>query len=733
MIILQQREITIVPGKHAPVHPPEARIGENYAVLLIVNNTTQENEYTVSVACDQPYWRPDWVRISSVSQVDDTGNFVQPAKHDLNLPGGGLHLYLARQSKRQVLIAFEVPKLPDSRAGKYPLRIRVKSAISSPGKPGLLNTEELQVDAFVEPFYDWQVTYHPRRQTVGLFHRKTSFTANVINRGNDWLYCSLAPQQQQPELQLRLPTEIVAVPPPELDQRENRRRVPILATTMLRVIKGGKQYTPLQLRITRVDAPSVPLRLAGDTRGEVDRPDFVLSTPTTQTPAATDNAQPPQLVYSPLVLPFITDGIDFLARNIRSLIALVAVALIIFVIGSMLWQTFIRDMRLEPLVDTISVGQVSIPFEGRYLKGAKVYVYTSLGDAIPQERAVLVKSTPGLSRKVAESQCPDTARRVINALDVKTPEYLTVNLADVWDKLQPRERVCFKVVRGSMVARVFPGLVTYRCETLLTVHKQQAANTDPVLDSPKFTAKQDDVLIIKGQHFGDKFGTVLIANAPATVQEWKDLSIKVKLPTGVNGSLPLKLTCGDGKECNGTVDITPAPTTGPSGATGPTATPGPAPATGPAPSPSPTPQPRPSPSPTPTPRPTPRPEPVTPTTSNWQSAYACLMRDDLKGANKALAGDTESSAETMALRSIIIAREKGTPDPADPKAQSLAENAAPTTPRGKALTNIALGYCYERTKYWGKAYWADPSCELAVKLLKGQFGDNWLNKIQRYK
>ena len=116
MIILLQREISIVPGRAMPVRPPEAQVGENCAVLQIINNTNQENEYTVRVECTHPNWREEWVRVASIVEMTDAGGYIQPSKPDMALSDGSLRIYVARQSQRKVMLAFQMPKAPDSRA-----------------------------------------------------------------------------------------------------------------------------------------------------------------------------------------------------------------------------------------------------------------------------------------------------------------------------------------------------------------------------------------------------------------------------------------------------------------------------------------------------------------------------------------------------------------------------------------------------------------------------------------
>ncbi len=200
MIILQQNEINIVPGQEAPVRPPKKRIGENGAILRVVNKSDQEVHFTISVSCSNPYWRQEWLRMASLRLPEqEQKGAAQQIKEDIRLAGGALSIHVPRQSEQLVMIGFKVPRTPEARAGKYPLHISVQSELLGAGKRAA--PDELFIDAYIASYYEWKVALaEPRRRNVYLLRRRASFALQIVNQGNDWLYCLLRPpRQEQPE------------------------------------------------------------------------------------------------------------------------------------------------------------------------------------------------------------------------------------------------------------------------------------------------------------------------------------------------------------------------------------------------------------------------------------------------------------------------------------------------------------------------------------------------------
>ncbi|MHB0937072.1 MAG: IPT/TIG domain-containing protein [Armatimonadota bacterium] len=562
MIILLQREISIVPGRAMPVRPPEAQVGENCAVLQIINNTNQENEYTVRIECAHPSWREEWVRVASIVEMTDAGGYIQPSKPDMALSDGSLRIYVARQSQRKVMLAFQLPKAPDSRAGRYTLKVQVRTRLTAGGS-GQPLSEELLIDAFVEPYYDWGLHFDPPKRGVGLLRRKAHYNVTVVNRGNDWLYCQMRPPQaqQQADMRVALFSEAIAVPPPDIDQAEARRQVPLTATTTLKQVRGAEKVTPVALRVYRIDAPSVP-QLPRQDYGvaEVERPDHVMANPTTEPPSIADETfQLGTLVYYPPVRSFITGSIKWVVDNIKAAMFAVMAILVFLVIIGVVYQAFVRDMKIEPLILTVSETQKKVPFKGRYILGATVKVYTA-SNSIPEDKPIPVKVTAYKNEVFKENRKPpQQAAAILNNLNVDNPQYLTIDLSGIWNKLEKDDHLKFKVTRGSLFARMVPGLMTYACETEITVEKPKVMPaTVPGLSAqywPPVTA--GGRLTVRGKNLGEG-GSVRVNGLDMQIVGWRDASITFKIPEdfGDSPKSMVEITRNDGASApSTTVDI----------------------------------------------------------------------------------------------------------------------------------------------------------------------------------
>jgi hypothetical protein len=535
MIILLQREISIVPGRATPVRPPDTQVGENCAVLQIVNNTNQENEYTVRVECAHPVWREDWVRIASIVEMTEAGGYIQPSKPDMALSDGSLRIYVARQSQRKVMIAFQLPKAPDSRAGRYTLKVQVRTRLTAGGQSPQPQVEELLIDAFVEPYYDWGVCFDPPRRGVGLLRRKARYQVTVVNRGNDWLYCQLRPPQaqQQVDMSVALFSEAVAVPPPDTDQAEARRQVPLVAATRLKQVRGAEKVTPIPLRIYRVDAPSVPQLPRQDYgAAEVERSDHVLSAPTTEPPTLTDEEifPPGTLIYYPPVRSFVTGSIKWMVDNIKAAMFAVMALLVFLVVAGLIYQAFYRDMRVEPMILFVTEQQQKIPFKGRYIMGSTVYVYTA-SNSISEKEPIKAKVTYKNELNVDSKRMPASSVAVLKNLNVDKPQYLTIDLSGMWSRLESGDHLKFKVVRGSPFARIFSGLLTYECVTEVGVEKPKVQPaTTPTLSGQYWKATTaGGKVIVTGKDLGND-GSVRVNGQDMQITGWRDSAISFKIP-----------------------------------------------------------------------------------------------------------------------------------------------------------------------------------------------------------
>jgi|GEM_PF-2323109 len=536
MIILLQREISIVPGRAMPVRPPDTQVGENCAVLQIVNNTNQENEYTVRVDCAHPTWREEWTRLASIVETTEAGGYIQPSKPDMALSDGSLRIYVARQSQRKVMIAFQLPKAPDSRAGRYTLKVQVRTRLTANGQSPQPQVEELLIDAFVEPYYDWGVAFDPPRRGVGLLRRKARYQVTEVNRGNDWLYCQLRPPQaqQQTDLRLAIFTEAVAVPPPDIDQPEARRQVPLVAATRLKQVRGAEKASPIPLRIYRVDAPSVP-QLPRQDYGvaEVERPDHVLSAATTEQPTSTDDEAfgPGTLIYYPPVRSFITGSIKWVVDNMKAAMFGAVAILAFLVLAGLVYQAFYRDMRIEPLILFVTEKQKKVPFKGRYIAGSTVYVYTA-SNSISEKDPIKVNVTYKNELSADSKRAASSAVAVLNNLNVDEPQYLTADLSGMWNRLEGGDHLKFKVVRGSPLARIARGWLTYECVTEVGVEKMKVQPaTVPTLSGQHLgRVTAGGKVSAQGKELGSKTGSVRVNGQDMEIAGWRDTVVTFKVP-----------------------------------------------------------------------------------------------------------------------------------------------------------------------------------------------------------
>jgi len=565
MIILLQKEINIVPGRQMPVRPPDTQIGENCAVLQIINNTNQENEYTIRVECAAHGWRDEWLRVASIAEVGDGGSYSQPSKPDMALSDGSLRIYVARQSQRKVLLAFHLPKAPDSRAGRYPLTVSVRTRITAGSQSP--QVEELRINAFVEPYYEWGLTFDPPKRGVGLFRRRAAFEVMVVNRGNDWLYCQLRPPQaqQQAEMRVALLSEAVAVPPPDQDQSESVRRVPLLAQTLIKQVRGGEKALPILLRAYRIDAPSVP-QIPQQNYGavEVQRPDHVLSTITNEPPNIVDETfQVGTLAYYPLVRSFVTGSVKWVVDNIKAAMMALVGILFFLVLMNIVWQAFVRDMRVEPLVGRVTESDRIVPFKGRYTQGATVYVYTKSGSISANNPTKLngVKYGEDAKNKAKKSEghAPATAQSVINQLNVTNPQYVVADLDEIWDDLKRGDKLRFKIVRGSIFARLVKGWLTYECNTVIDVEKK--AEAQPLAAPALLKAYWPPVeagksATITGSRLGSG-GAITVDGRDMQIMKWGDAAITFKVPADMEEAKKgvLEVMRDDGQVVSGSIDI----------------------------------------------------------------------------------------------------------------------------------------------------------------------------------
>ena len=299
-------------------------------------------------------------------------------------------MFVPRGGTRDILIRFNVPARPESRAGRYDYVLEVETQVSAPqAGDGAARRKDrvtsLPAVANVRPFYKWGLDLTPEQRRVGRRRRSGEFEVVVTNEGNDWLYCDL--QLPRPkDLLLDCPTLRLAVPPPEPGEllpgagtSEGRpgtqRTVPLVATTRLKTFRGDLTPQPLMLTALRVDAPSLPpppedgfLSLGSVVATEPSPPDAK--------PAPPDRA----LLYAP---PVPAKLLDFFSRGAGNFRAWIAPLLLIVVALPLAYALFLKLGRPIQLtrIDTLQLARAGHPLTvtGKWIIGSKVTIDGKIG------------------------------------------------------------------------------------------------------------------------------------------------------------------------------------------------------------------------------------------------------------------------------------------------------------------------------------------------------------------
>ena len=289
---LLHSEIEVIPGRPGsrPSVVSETQPVLGSAVLRIVNPMPQENAFVVRVGCDHPLWQEAWYTLTSLPPPPGSVPDGQSGKHDQRgAQDRSIKIYVPRGGSRDLLLRFDVPQQPESRAGRYPFTIEVETqVVGAAGARRQSRITAIPGIATIRPYYRWSLDVTPEQQRVGLRRRAADFEVVVTNEGNDWLYCDL--QLPRPrDMVLDCPCQRLAVPPPEpgetilIGARDSRpgtqRSVPLRAVSHLKTIKGSLTPQPLLLSALRLDAPSVPPPVSDETFARVGA---VVANPTTE-------------------------------------------------------------------------------------------------------------------------------------------------------------------------------------------------------------------------------------------------------------------------------------------------------------------------------------------------------------------------------------------------------------------------------------------------------------------
>jgi len=121
---------------------------------------------------------------------------------------------------------------------------------------------------------------------------------------------------------------------------------------------------------------------------------------------------------------------------------------------------------------------------------------------------------------------------VLSNLNVDAPQYLTADLSGMWNRLEGGDHLKFKVVRGSPLARIARGWLTYECVTEVGVEKMKVQPaTVPTLSGQHLgRVTAGGKVIARGKELGSEAGSVRVNGQDMEITGWRDTTISFKVP-----------------------------------------------------------------------------------------------------------------------------------------------------------------------------------------------------------
>jgi len=506
---LLQSEVEIIPGRPGsrPSVVTEGQVIPGSAVLRIINSMPQENAFIVRLRCDHIMWQEAWFTITALPPPPGASADGQSGKHDQRgAQDRSIKIYVPRGGSRDLLLRFDVPQQPESRAGRYPFVIEVETQVVGGADAMRLRNRVTTVPgaATIQPYYRWSLDVTPEQQRVGLRRRAAEFEVVVTNEGNDWLYCDLQLPRSR-DMVLDCPTQRIAVPPPEpgetivaSNERDSRpgtqRSVPLRAVTHLKTIKGDLTPQPLLLSALRLDAPSIPPPATEETFSRVAA---VVANPTMESQQVLGDRA---MVYCPPVPARLTDFFRHSASSARAFVmSLVALA----VLAPMTYVAF------EQSLHSVSVKPMGFAYAGqplilgdRWVLGTRVTFAGKIGARPVAPVTVNSQAVPG------KRDNPDRCQVIV-------PPGLNH-------------------MTGTMTAQRFAKFIPWPFAGLLPKSTCPITIGDALPPPAVYPVAPQlvvgKIVTIAGASLGDKTGSVRIGDKEAAVKQWTESSIKAVVP-----------------------------------------------------------------------------------------------------------------------------------------------------------------------------------------------------------
>lgn len=538
---LLHSEVEVIPGRPGsrPSVVSEAQPLPGSAVLRIVNPMPQENAFTVRLRCEHPMWQEEWYTLSALPPPPGSAQDGLSGKHDQRgAQDRTIKVYVPRGGSRDLLLRFDVPQQPESRAGRYPFVVEIEAQVAGGTEGGRRHNRVTPVPgaATIRPYYRWGLDITPEQRRVGLRRRAADFEVVVTNEGNDWLYCDL--QLPRPrDMVLDCPTQRLAVPPPEPgetvqagDARDARpgtqRSVPLRAVTHLKTVKGNLTPQPLLLSALRLDAPSVPPPAGDETFA---RAGAVVATPTTESQQAPGDRL---VVYAPPVPTRLTDFFRQGASSARALVmSLIALALILPT-AYVAFEQSRHAVTVQPL-GAAYPGQPLL-LGGRWVLGTRVTFAGKIGDRAVAP--VTINSTPAPGKMGDPDRCRVVVPQGLNHMT------------------------------GTMTAQRFARFVPWPFSSLMPKSACPITVGDALAPPSVYpitaTLVAGENMTLKGTSLGDSTGTVRIGDKEAQIKKWTQGAVTVVVPPDLKplARCPVLVTPAGGSALTPTGDPPPSTT-----------------------------------------------------------------------------------------------------------------------------------------------------------------------------